>query len=374
MPTLRARSTAWPLAVAPLAMLLSACIDYGYDPLVPPNRVSNPIELVDPVNTDYITQLTTPTVDVLWVMDNSCSMNCVVGCHGNISEDVAEEFPLFMDYFLGSGLDYHIGVITTDTDDPSHSGKLLYGLGHKFIDVDTPDPVAAFQSMALVGTEGSGKERGLETTYVSMEELGDSFNSGMFRDNSELHTIVLSNEDNSETPLITKNEFIDWYDKVRENEDDRTFNSIVCLPNSVGDMCSSGLVSVGAAYLDVTDEIGGIKWDIAHEDWAALLDQLGAQASGLRREYFLSQIPVEGTIAVEVEEVNGALLTFNEDGDGCDSEYILGDWAYNHSRNSITFCEYIPGPLSTVMLTYTVASSVVEGNDGTSTTPGGQGN
>jgi hypothetical protein len=359
-------------AFASVALLLTACVDYGFDPLLLPERVSNPVELDDPVKTDTITQLTTPTVDVLWVIDNSCSMSCVVGCHANISEVVAANFPAFMDYFIGSGLDYHIGVITTDTDDPAHNGKLVYGLGNKFIDLETGDPNGTFMEMAILGTEGSGKERGLEASYVAIEELGESYNDGMFRDAGAQHTIVLSNEDNSETAKISKAEYIDWYDKLKEDVDDRTFDSIVCMASSVGDMCSSGLTSTGQAYLDVTSEIGGIKWDITNEDWAKLLDLLGAQAAGLRREYFLSQIPVPGTLEVSVEEAGGALLTFVEDEDGCDTELVFGDWAYSEARNSITFCEYVPGPLSTIIMTYTVASSVVEGG-AEAPTSGGEG-
>src|SRR5688500_13834828 len=81
-----------------------------------PELVANPRELADPIKTDRIVQTTTPSVDVLWAIDTSCSMSCVVGCHGLISDLVVENFPKFTDYFVGSGLDYHIGVITMDTD------------------------------------------------------------------------------------------------------------------------------------------------------------------------------------------------------------------------------------------------------------------
>ena len=53
--------------------------------------------------TDVSTQVTTPEVDVLFVIDNSCSMN-------NEQSELTANFPSFMAYFLDSGLDYHIGA------------------------------------------------------------------------------------------------------------------------------------------------------------------------------------------------------------------------------------------------------------------------
>ncbi len=102
-------------------------------------------------------------------------------------------------------------------------------------------------------------------------------------------------------------------------------------------------------------EIGGILWDIQRDDWAALLDQLGAQAAGLQREYFLFAAPVIGTIEVQVAD-NGNVLEFFESAvvDPPD-----GDWTYSESRNSITFLEYMPGAGSKVMIDYELASAIV---------------
>jgi hypothetical protein len=330
-----------------LGVVLGACkSDQGIGIQVPPVYEVNPPPLEDPVNTDVIVQVTTPMVDVLWVMDNSGSMSCVTGCHGSLTEKVTENFPKFMDYFVGSGLDYHIGVITTDLDDPNESGRLEYGLGYKYIDLLTSDPVSVFFEMATVGTEGSGQERGLGTTFNAIDVLGDTYNAGFYRDEATLHTTVLSNEDDFTPPsVISQSEFVDWYDDLKDETDERTFNSLVCV-NTGSEECPDQ----GTQYIRTTEEVGGIVWDITGDDWAGLLDQLGAQAAGLKREYFLSQLPVPSTIEVEVEQVNGALIEFAE----------TVDWTYDGNRNSITFLEYVPESLSKVMITYTVASSVVE--------------
>jgi hypothetical protein len=280
-------------------------------------------------------------------------MSCVVGCHGSLTEKVTDNFPRFMDYFLGSGLDYHIGVITTDIDDPNQAGRLQYGRGYKYIDDDTPDPINVFMDMGTVGTEGSGQERGIGATYMAIEDLDDTYNLGFYREEAALHTTVLSNEDDfTPASVVTLDEFEDWYDDLKPTRDDRTFNAIVCVGTG-----SEECPDQGTAYVHASEQIGGIIWDITRDDWAALLDQLGAQAAGLKREYFLSQVPVEKSIVVQVQDQGGALMEF----DRAIGRPPVGDWTYSSARNSITFLEYVPPSLATVLISYTVASSVVDG-------------
>ena len=69
------------------------------------------------------------------------------------------------------------------------------------------------------------------------------------------------------------------------------------------------------------------------------------QAAGLSREFFLTELPVPGTIEVHVNE------------EGVEYQFLEGDdWTYSAERNSVTFVEYIPSPLSDVKITYEVLS------------------
>jgi hypothetical protein len=337
-------------------LLLTSCgIENQVEGGLPDPPVVNPPELENPTQTDIIIQTTTPEVDVLWVIDNSCSMSCVVGCHGLITDSVVENFHLFMDYFLGSGLDYHLGVVTTDTDDNSQAGKLQYGRGYKYIDVDTVDPIGVFSEMATQGTDGSGQERGLGATFLAIDEVADTFNAGFYRSDASLHTVVLSNEpDMTQSTVITQSEFVEWYDGLKDEADERTFNAIVCIASN-SEECPQ--TSIGTDYINTTHEIGGIVWDIARDDWADLLDQLGAQAAGLKREYFLSQLPVPETVEVRVEDPTGVTFYFAE----AIGDPPIGDYTYDPSRNSITFLEFVPESLSKVIISYTILSSLNTG-------------
>ena len=343
-----------PLSVLLLAFSISCQSDQGLNGAEPPPPpVPNPAELENPVHTDVIVQASPPVVDVLWAIDNSCSMNCVVGCHDqSIVENVTENFPVFMDHFEGSGILYHIGVVTTDMDDPNHSGKLQYARGEKFIDPDTIDAQGSFTDMALQGTTGSGNEKGFGAIFEAGEVLVDSFNAGFYRTESSVHTIVFSNEDDK-TTSISDDEFIEWYDEYRE-PDKRSFSAVVCTSGRT-ELC----VENSDAYVRAANEIGGLSWDIENEDWAALLDNLGAQAAGLKREYYLSRIPVPDTIEVEVETAEGVIQEYFE----ATGDPPEGDWTYEPTRNSIFFLNMLPAARAKIIITYELMSSTVEGLD-----------
>jgi hypothetical protein len=285
-------------------------------------------------------------VDILWTIDNSCSM-------ADEQEALGINFPEFMDYFLGSGLDYHIGVVSTDLDDPAHNGKLQDGdTPYKYIDTDTPNPINVFVSMASMGTTGSASEKGIGATYRALEVNADTFNAGFQRDDAAIHTIVLSDEaDLTPDSIISDNEFVGWYDGLKDEADQRTFSAVVNF-------------NTGAAYVNVAQQIGGIIWDLNDENYAEILDRLGVQAAGLKREYFLSQLPVLGTITVFVEDPSGAKFEFFEAvGDPEAGVELVGDWVYESNRNSITFLTYVPTELSKVIISYTIQSSLQEGTD-----------
>ena len=291
----------------------------------------NPPMLEIPPNEDRIVQVTTPSVDVLWTIDNSCSM-------ADEQTALTQNFQTFMNFFLGSGLDYHVGVISTDDDDASHKGQLREVAGQRWIDDETADPVNVFSGMANLGTSGSSSEAGRATTYRAIELKKDGYNAGFIREEAGLHIIVISDEqDSSTTTPISKAEFVDYLLTLKTDVELVTFSSIVNPPNC--GFCGGG--SAGTDYIEVTNAVGGILWDINDQNWATVLEQLGVQAAGLKREFFLTELPVPGSIQVAIEE-DGAVFLFDE-GD---------DWTYNASRNSVVFEAYIPEPLSEIYITY----------------------
>lgn len=312
--------------------LLMGCIEYQPTSTLPPAGAPNPKPLTVTEQTDKLVQVTEPEVDILWVIDNSCSMY-------EEQTGLATNFPVFMDYFLGSGLNYHIGVVSTDMTNGAHTGRLREVSGHRFIDEDTPSPSQVFSSMAVMGTGGSADERGRDAAYMGLEILKDGYNSGFVREDATLHVVAISDE-NDHSYQISLQEYINWMLTLKYGEDMVTFSSIV----SPSPVCA-GAAEPGTDYTAITNAVGGINWSICNDDWATVLEQLGLQAAGLKREYFLSQLPVPGTIDVAVSD-GGTVYSFEEE----------IDWVYNQVRNSIIFNEYIPGALAEVHVTYDLLS------------------
>jgi hypothetical protein len=310
-----------------LPLALAACIEYvprGKEPIPP--GVYNPPPPEASVVTDTIVQVSIPEVDVLWIIDNSCSMD-------DEQEELVDNYGAFLDFFLGSGLDYHIGVVSTDAGE---GGRLQESNGLRWIDEDTPNPAGVFAGMALLGTGGDGCEQGLGTSYLALEF--QELNEGFLREASSLHSVVISDE--ADQSGISVDESVGWYGGLRPTED-RSFSAIASW------FPTADCVASGNNYHDVVAGVGGISWGIDEGGWPLVLEQLGIRAAGLRQEYFLSHVPRPETLDVSVETVEGVTMAYQQG----------PDYTYDPTRNSITFAgDIYPPPLSSVVVRYETVS------------------
>jgi hypothetical protein len=334
--------------ILPILWMTAACSDYNiHDKSYGEGRY-NPPNLAAEVVTDRIVQVTIPSVDVLWVIDDSCSMS-------EEQSALTANFSAFMSYFTDSGLDYHVGVTSMDMDGtaPGRQGKLRMDGGTSYIDTsyDAASAIASFTNRANMcqGTScmGSGTERGIDATWGALVTHVNGVNNGFYRQDAALSVIVISDEDDY-SYLVNMFEFISWLQNLKLDGDMVSFSSIVGPQPLAG--CTAAY-EPGARYLQVTQAVGGIEWSICASDWSQMLTELGLQAAGLKREFFLSAVPVESTIDVEVH---------TPEGDVVDDQ----PFTYSRSRNSIQFEAFVPDPLSEVLITYEVLASV-PASDGT---------
>ncbi len=307
-----------------------------------PDAVPNAAVPPATTRTDRYEQIEKPKVDILWVVDNSGSMD-------KEQKDLGTNFPIFMDYFLNSNLDYHIGVVSTDMDNPAQSGKLIEAQGVRFITPETPNPSVTFEQMSSLGIFGSGTEKGIEAAYTALE-LKTEINKDFLRDDSAVHIIVVSDEhDYSTANPISKAEFIEYLNNLRAEDDNVSFNSIVAPRQN---LCPS-VTEPGTEYIDVTEGVGGVFWSLCDEDWVGALEAIGLETAGLKREYFLSSKPVEGTVDVTVIDVDGVEVEFFP----YDAVADTGDYTYSEVRNSVTFLNYVPAPGAVVQIHYEVLAA-----------------
>lgn len=328
-------------------LLLVGCVEYDIqDPDATPPAVPNPRDLDAEMHEDRFEQVSPQTTDILWVLDSSCSMI-------DENEALAEWFPIFMEHFEDVDTDWHMGVVTTDMGgwslEDGGTGGLLNNVGDiRWIDRDTPDPVAVFAEMTDVYNAMSwsaGSEKGREAAYTALEikRLHDA-NRGFFRafGDSWLHITVVSDEDDSSTrDPIGKSDFVDWINDIKPIQHRTTFNSIVTLDPRNDEE------SRGDKYIDLTEQIGGEVFDLHEGDWADILDTLGGlQSPEPIVEWFLSYPPVPDTLEVLVEH-GTVTFAFQRD----------EDWTYDPVRNSVSFIEFQPPDGAIVYLRYVKASS-----------------
>lgn len=127
-------------------------------------------------------------VDILFVVDDSGSMNA----H---QTNLAKNVKLFTQAMVANQiLDYHIGVVTSDMDDPVKSGK-LYGQP-TYVTRTTPNGAAILERSLQPGTNGSSEEHEFAPVVAALTSpLTTGYNNGFYRPDAFLVIVILTDED-----------------------------------------------------------------------------------------------------------------------------------------------------------------------------------
>jgi len=287
------------LLIGAASLLNIGCQDYN---MMGPGEWSpadQPEQLGETYLEDIFIQRTAEASDILFVVDNSCSMQ-------EEQQALMTNFWSFIQFFVDSGMDYHIGVTVLD-DWPSQPpiGQ-LFGTT-RYIDSTTPDPVGAFTANMTMGDQGTGScEVGLEASYRALTPpLVDGYNAGFYRDDALLSIVIVSDEVDGSIngcPAISYMEYIPWLTALKGAHS----LDLIHFAAIVGDQpngCSSswGDADPGRGYYEVYTALGdehSTYFSICNQDWTEVMTKLGLEAAGLRTEFHLSLVPVEGTLQV----------------------------------------------------------------------------
>ncbi len=322
-----------------LPLLAGACMEYEY------TRFDG---------TDVFYQKPADKVDILMVVDNSCSML-------PYQVKLASNFQAFMTFFIDVDVDYHIGVTTTsvvepvpnpgagctvaslaDIPDPGHL------VGDTFITTDTEDAEELFSDLVNVGICGSGTEMGLEAASLAVSEGQDSgVSEGFLRDDAQLSLVIVSDEQDS-SPLAVAH-YINNYRDIKGERNRDTFNasSLVVLNanNCSQDQRNSGATE-GSRYVDVAQQSNGILGDICSDDFESIVTDLSLNSSRLVDTFYLSNLPDPTTLAVSVDSTGYA----------CDEgvwTYLLEEGEEGEDVPVVVFSrDHLPPPSSQVAIRY----------------------
>jgi hypothetical protein len=254
-------------------------------------------------------------LDILWVVDNSGSMN-------SHQVNLAANIGSFMSAFVATGADYNMSVITTDR--------------WSFSSIVTPwsaDPEGELASLVVTGVMGSALEKGIEMAYLSLDSPTAAGPGGsFFRPDAKLVVIFVSDEpDGSPGGWLS---YLSFFDSLKPAGD---FIPYGVIGDPVTGCAGSPSAQPGTGYFDIIDHYGGSWYSICASDWGVQLQDLAGEVTG-RRGFLLDEPdPIVTTIEVTV---NGQITT---------------DWEYDEASNTVMFTDgHVPEEGQTIAIDYAV--------------------
>lgn len=307
-------------------------------------------------------------VDVVFVIDDSNSMEAV-------QSTLATGASLMFDDLAARGLDWQIGVVTTDMDDADHRGRLVGPI----LTPQDATPAASFAQQIQAGTEGSQLERGLDAAWSAVTApLTSHDNAGLVRLTSRLAVVVVSDEDDCSDegalPTFQASDCVSFPDRlVPTTEYVARFRSLKEDPHGVmvHSLVETGLTdewegcggnNVGSRYVEVARDLGGLVRPLC-SDAPALYADLVEQFAGRREAFPLSRTPDPLSISVTMAE-NVAPPEAGWDPAGpIDGVTIPEDltrangWTYDAASNTVRIWGSVVPPLgAAVQIRYLVAT------------------
>jgi hypothetical protein len=280
-------------------------------------------------NIDAFYQEGNNSTDILWVVDNSCSMS-------EEQTSLAVNFAAFMQIVEALDMDYQIGVTTTDI--PAQQGHLVGSV--PIITPNTPDPSGTFQATVNLGINGSGNEQGLEASYQAIQDsINGGVNAGFLRDDAGLRIIHVTDEAEQSVNQTfpghgpwTAADYAAYYQSVKANPDHAIVSDIS------GGLTGCASAGAGTDYVMVTQLTGGVSAAICLPDWSSTLAALAWLSQSFADTFELSQTPVPETIEVRMNTVP-----------------VFVGWTFNPALNAVVFdVDHLPENGDTIEVEYTV--------------------
>ena len=271
------------------------------------------------------TQEEVAILDVLFVIDNSGSMS-------PYQLELANQMALFMNIFIGSNANYHLGFVTTD------EARLVEFEGLSWIDPTYVFPVYWTQGViASIGIRGSGNEQGIYNAKAALLASG-VLGSEFIRDNATAVIIYVSDEEDHSVGTWTS--FTGFFDNFKASPAlMRHFAVIGDYPDGCLYPWGTGnrRIQFGSGYYHMTQRYGGNSYSLCASDWGQQMQSLASSVITQNIFQLEEEDPIESTIVVKV---NGQIVTL---------------WAYDISTNSVVFdITGIPTPNQTITIEYSV--------------------
>lgn len=268
-------------------------------------------------------QSNTEPLDLLFVVDNSGSMF-------HIHQQLASQMTSFMEDFLDRGVDYHIGVITTDSPLLQEFDSINY------IDTNYIHPVEWMESVLNnMGAQGYGIEKGLDQMKAATET---TLQNGFWRDEAIFAVVYVSDEEDQSVHYPSH-----YTMHLNSIKTDPALIRQYAVTGDIPTGCSysTGSMTVyaqpGYGYNDIVQDFNGNIYSICALDWGIQMRDLAENILGRRVFSLEKENPILDTIEVKI---NGQ---------------ITDKWAYDAANNSVVMdLNAIPQAGQTLEITYRV--------------------
>jgi hypothetical protein len=328
--------------------------------------------LHDITKTETWQQAPTDEVDILFVVDSSGSMEQEQAL-------LSAGFTSFISTIADSNTDFHIGVIDTDMDFDTPTRGALRGTPT----VITPNDnyVALFQQRVIVGTNGSGREKGLEAALFALSPtMTTGVNEGFLRPTANLLVVFVSDEDDcsdagklgpdadnllcysDREKLTPVPSLVGQFQALKASKDMVKLAAIVGPDETASAACDENTLP-GSRYIEAARLTGGLTSSICESDWSDFLFELGLSATGIFSTFQLSHGAQPGTLEVTIDGQAVPFLGYV--GADLSSSYtpvvtrdaasVLDGYVYDVDNQGLEFFNaWIPERGATVKATYTV--------------------
>ncbi len=317
------------------AVTMTGCQDFGV-------LGSQPDDTAAPLETervhDVLQAYQNVPVDVLWVVDNSRSMNV-------LRQALSTHMGDFLEHFQASRYNWRMGVITTDVSDPAQAGRLVETRGRSWVERADAGPEKMFgELIANIPDQGADEEMAFSAVRRFMQRESKQRGAGFLRDFAALHVIVVSDEpeQSGDDPDVTG-----LVGAIRNHKFDPDMANFSAVAGPMPDGCwlsRERHVPPAPRYEEAADSTGGDVWSICEDDWRAILIGLSYQGRPqIEGLFHLSRIPIESSMQVWAEVLDPATgETFEVEGfaasqvsDGACDDGSCFTWTFDPDLNAV---------------------------------------
>lgn len=312
---------------------------------------------VDAVQVDEFVQLGTPKVDILLVVDDSCSMS-------SHQDSLARNFADFIRFASAQSLDYQIGVTSMTISGPgahgtAEAGRLVHrgGNGSPFAGpvqnkivtpYSSPSAEAVFATNVRAGAISPGTaqdESGLEAAYLALSNpLISGHNAGFIRPDAVLSIIFVTDAGDQSNRSVDF--YANFFMSIKGFRNHHLFTASTIGPPETPPAAPCSLdphVWTPERYLEVANRTGGLFESICTTDWSRSLENLSTTAFGFKSRFFLSNQPVFATLRVFVDGIEMPAV----------SPQGSLHWTFDRATNSLNFMPFtVPEPGAQIRVEY----------------------